>query len=152
DGHEIVESQEAPSEPASGEFWFDYISDSGDGQLATYSIAYLCLSDLWAKRPASGSPPKITFKYEDEPMEDRDASPSQDAAGVPVKDSESPFPKNEYRMPRGSFLLIGGDTAYHMADYQTLARRFWNSFRWAAGDHGLTPKSERRPLFGIPGN
>lgn len=32
-----------------GEFWFDYISDTGDGMTATYSIAYLCLSNLWVK-------------------------------------------------------------------------------------------------------
>src|SRR5688572_21416056 len=32
-----------------GEFWFDYISDTGDGMRATYSIAYLCLSNLWVK-------------------------------------------------------------------------------------------------------
>src|SRR6266542_3751883 len=30
-----------------GGFWFDYIADCGDGQMATYSIAYLCLNDLW---------------------------------------------------------------------------------------------------------
>src|SRR4051794_19097087 len=30
------------------EFWFDYISDTGDGQRAVYSIAYLCMSDLEA--------------------------------------------------------------------------------------------------------
>ena len=28
-------------------FWFDYFADTGDGQMATYGIAYLCLSDLW---------------------------------------------------------------------------------------------------------
>lgn len=30
------------------EYWFDYIADSGDCQRATYSIACLCLSDLYA--------------------------------------------------------------------------------------------------------
>src|SRR5438105_4454342 len=34
-------------EAASDEYWFDYFADTGDGQLAMYSIAYLCLSDLW---------------------------------------------------------------------------------------------------------
>lgn len=32
-----------------GDFWFDYISDTGDGMTATYSIAYLCFSNLWVK-------------------------------------------------------------------------------------------------------
>jgi hypothetical protein len=29
------------------EFWFDYISDTGDGMKATYSVAYLSAGDLW---------------------------------------------------------------------------------------------------------
>src|SRR5690242_7988852 len=29
------------------EFWFDYIADSGDGMKATYSVAYMCLSDIF---------------------------------------------------------------------------------------------------------
>lgn len=32
-------------------FWFDYIADSGDGTMATYSIAYLCLKNLRLKPP-----------------------------------------------------------------------------------------------------
>src|SRR2546423_6403816 len=31
------------------EFWFDYFADTGDGQRAMYSIAYMCLSDLWVE-------------------------------------------------------------------------------------------------------
>src|SRR5205085_6209154 len=31
------------------EFWFDYIADSGDGQRAVYSVAYLCMSDFVVK-------------------------------------------------------------------------------------------------------
>jgi MFS family permease len=38
------------------EFWFDYIADSGDGMMATYSIAYLCLSELRLKPPGSDAP------------------------------------------------------------------------------------------------
>src|SRR5688572_29037412 len=30
-------------------FWFDYVADTGDGMRAMYSIAYLCLGDLWVK-------------------------------------------------------------------------------------------------------
>ncbi len=41
-----------------GEFWFDYISDTGDGMTATYSIAYLCLSDLWIKGDYTEMPVK----------------------------------------------------------------------------------------------
>src|SRR4029450_9414331 len=37
-----------PDPESGGEFWFDYLADCGDGQKAMYSIAYLCMSDLWA--------------------------------------------------------------------------------------------------------
>ncbi|HZB44154.1 MAG TPA: hypothetical protein VE360_02865, partial [Pyrinomonadaceae bacterium] len=36
-----------------GEFWFDYLSDTGDGVTAVYSLAYLSMSDLWVKKPWS---------------------------------------------------------------------------------------------------
>src|ERR1700754_4931088 len=31
------------------EFWFDYLSDAGDGTKAMYSIAYLAMSPLWTR-------------------------------------------------------------------------------------------------------
>ncbi len=100
------------------ELWFDYIADSGDGQTATYSIAYLCLSDLFVDGE------KVSF----------------DPGGE--------------RLPRGSFLFVGGDTAYHVADLHTLGARFQEPFAWAHADvekrTGVAP--EVRPLFGIPGN
>src|SRR5437868_9498217 len=34
-----------------GEFWFDYFADSGDGMTAGYAIAYMCMSDLFARLP-----------------------------------------------------------------------------------------------------
>ena len=61
-------------------FWFDYVADIGDGQLANYNLAYLLLGD--AKVPGLAAP-----------------------------------------LPRGSFLLTGGDTAYHVADVETLHAR-----------------------------
>ncbi len=88
------------------EFWFDYISDTGDGQMGVYSVACLCLSDLWLDGEKIGSP--VSFN--------------------PPEKSEY---KNKTLLPRGSFLFIGGDTAYHSADYQTLFERFQSPFRWA---------------------
>jgi hypothetical protein len=120
----IIESRERAENPESGAFWFDYIADSGDGQLPGYSIALLCLSDLWA----SSSGPR-----------------RGDAIAMEQ-------PGDGYKLQRGSFLLVGGDTAYHEADYQTLARRFRLPFHWAAEDKGIGEDSERRHLFGIPGN
>lgn len=115
------------------EFWFDYISDTGDGMTATYSIAYLCLSDWWTAQRWESLPP-------------------EGAAEV----AHDPKTGSEVRLPRGQFLLIGGDTTYHMSDYASLTNRFQTPFRWAFEDlrnSGRIPADEpRRPLFGIPGN
>jgi hypothetical protein len=108
-----------------GELWFDYLSDTGDGSAATYGIAYLCLRDLWAtSTPSSGG--GLGF----------DAPPQ----GT--------------RLPRGSFLVIGGDTAYHVADEATLRERFLQPFQWAYEDVTTDTGAEPRvtPILGIPGN
>jgi hypothetical protein len=110
-----------------GAFWFDYLADTGDGQKATYSIAYLCMSDLWVE-PS----PQVSATVSLDETQDR-----------------------RVRLPRGEFLFIGGDTSYHVADYATLANRFQNPFRWAFDDlkrAGKILDEARRPLFGIPGN
>jgi len=116
------------------EFWFDYIADTGDGMRATYSIAYLSLSDLWVKQ-----------LWEEKPKENADTV-------VKLKKEEEK--KFDQRLPRGSFLLVGGDTTYHLADYTTLANRFQTPFKWAFEDltraHSIKPSV--RPLYGIPGN
>lgn len=133
------------------EFWFDFIADSGDGQVAVYNVAYLCLSDLWTQDdPTIGS--KVKFE-----------------------EKSGEFDK---LLPRGQFLFVGGDTAYHIADYTSLSERFQIPFRWAfagvrrwlkATDNRLgahidpagrmldecrdrTDSEPDRPLFGIPGN
>ena len=111
---------------SNNEFWFDYISDTGDGQRAMYSIAYLCMSDMNAgNNPQVGD--KVTF----------------------VKD-----PDRQTLLPRGEFLFVGGDTSYHISDYATLANRFQNPFWWAFGDlpKKANVEDHRRLLFGIPGN
>lgn len=105
------------------EFWFDYIADSGDGQKAVYNIAYLCQGDLWL--PQAGSQP---------------------GAGIVSLERVD----NGYPLPRGEFLLVGGDTAYHIADYETLADRFRKPLNWAHKDRPKTPR--RTYIYGIPGN
>jgi hypothetical protein len=58
------------------------------------------------------------------------------------------------KLPRGEFLFVGGDTAYHIADYPTLAERFQKPFRWAYKDLKThrSPEIPWRPIFGLPGN
>lgn len=87
------------------EFWFDYIADSGDGQMGVYGVGCLCFSDLWL----TGTEEKVG----------EDVSFSMPASG------------EKTLLPRGSFLFIGGDTAYHVASYSSLHERFQTPFRWA---------------------
>ena len=114
------------------EFWWDYISDSGDGQKAVYSIAFLCMSDL-----AGG----------------RNLKPG-DTLEFLSADAEKNSNDDKTILPRGAFLFVGGDTSYHISDYGTLASRFQNPFWWAFDDlRGRQSVENRRGLlFGIPGN
>lgn len=111
--------------PGTHEFWFDFVADTGDSQRATYGVAALCQADLFLA-PAHG-------KY----------------AHVALRGDA------ETRLPRGQFLLVGGDTAYHVADHPSLLTRFVAPFVWAARDlaaAGLLPGGPPRPLYGIPGD
>lgn len=111
--------------PEDEPFWFDYIADTGDGQRATYSIAYLCQGDLY-----------LTHE------------------NCPPGPEQVSLQNGEYLLPRGQFLFVGGDTAYHIADLPTLAERFQKPFNWAYEDRfGQEPKDENiRPIFAIPAN
>jgi hypothetical protein len=128
--------QEVGRPDSEQEFWFDYISDTGDGQRAVYSIAYLCMSDLAAKRdPEIGD--ELEFVLQ---------------PGVVPPEADG-----KLLLPRGSFLFVGGDTSYHISDYSTLANRFQNPFCWAFADLVKSKASSvlgrlPRMLLGIPGN
>ena len=112
------------------EFWFDYLADTGDGQMAAYSLAYLCMSDL-SVEGSNSNPPTIGAKV------------------------ELNTGRNRMTLPRGEFLFVGGDTGYHVADYATLAYQFQLPFHWAFEDlckEGKLADRGRHGLFGIPGN
>lgn len=123
------------------EFWFDYIADTGDGMKATYSIAYLSLSNLYVKESVT-------------------EMPSNTETLEVIKEKTEEF---KVELPRGRFLLVGGDTSYHLSDYATLGSRFYQPFKWAFEDLWKNLDKEgridevnnlkiRRWLFGIPGN
>lgn len=117
------------------EFWFDYLADAGDGTRAMYSVAYLCMSNLWVQALAENELPSV-----------------DDARKVEYGKHDA----YTMELPRGQFLFVGGDTAYHVADYMTLATRIQKPFEWAYQDlhrNGRIRADEPpRPLFGIPGN
>ncbi len=121
--------QSFSAEPGAQEFWFDYLADTGDGQLSMYSLAYLCLSDLWLER---------------EPPSGDTSAPSA---------TTQPPGKSTFKLPRGAFLFVGGDTGYPISDLATLTTHFQLPFRWAAIDLASEGKPlDDRALFGIPGN
>jgi hypothetical protein len=134
-GGETREAADDAQPEEETEFWFDYISDTGDGQRAVYSIAYLCMSDLAISQ---------------------DARPNQRLEFVLRPDATALEGAGKVLLPRGAFLFVGGDTSYHISDYATLANRLQNPFWWAFGD--LAGKVEsvagkrQGLLFGIPGN
>lgn len=120
------------------EFWFDYLSDAGDGSKAMYTIAYLALSPVWTKLD------KDTIALPDDE--------SKRIVTTLKKDGDD----YKYQLPRGRFLFIGGDTCYHSAEYLSLVDRFQRPFVYAYQDLKkrklIDDTHERRPVFGIPGN
>lgn len=115
------------------EFWFDYLSDTGDGMKATYGVASLVHSNL-------SLPP--------------DARPGDRVYFERVREG-SAAGEGARQLPRGQLLVIGGDTAYQIADYQTLVERFQRPFNWAFCDleaDGAVENEPRRPIVAIPAN
>ncbi|MEI2685475.1 MAG: hypothetical protein V9G14_03755 [Cypionkella sp.] len=124
----FAESISAPrsNNNASDPYWFDFIADTGDGMTAVYNIAYLCMSDLWVDNPSTVGADKVALQ------------------------TDSVFTQH---LPRGEFLFVGGDTAYHIADTASLKERFQTPFNCAALDIIRSGKTiDQRPLYGIPAN
>lgn len=119
--------------PASGELWFDYAADTGDGGVAMYTVAYLCQADLAIDGGAACERGALIGRRVSVP------------AGAPAADAA--------RLPRGQFLLVGGDTAYHVADEATIAARVQVPFARAAVELARRqPDHAPRRLYGLPGN
>jgi hypothetical protein len=122
--------------------WFDYVSDMGDASDAMYSIAYASMIAFDAGAPADTD--ATTW------LEGREPATLTAAPGAPPAAA----------LPRGQFLFIGGDTAYHVADAVTLHNRVAVPFGWAFEDaraNGHLPplasaQSRTRRIYGIPGN
>lgn len=115
-------------QPEPQEFWFDYIADTGDSPRAVYELARLCLSDLAVDTPDGQSGERVVRRVQDA--------------------------HHEGLLPRGEFLFVGGDSAYHVADLRTLTERFQQPVAWA--EKALNKERggplEARPIFAIPGN
>lgn len=118
--------------PQSGELWWDYVADTGDGGVAMFAVAY-ALQAEWAI----------------DGVDHLDVPTAALGKRLVVRKPDTPGA----RLPRGQFVFVGGDTAYHAADVVTLAERFQRPFAMArralAKDQDPGP---RRRLYGLPGN
>ena len=136
--------------PPSGELWFDYASDLGDGVAAMYSTAYLLQADLAVAGRGKAAAALPTAA---EVIAARAAGKTIALAVVaPRGDGDDALAPA--RLPRGEFLFVGGDTGYHVADHRTIVTRVQAPFYWAALElesRQLWDPRERR-LYGIPGN
>jgi len=127
-----------PEAESKDEFWFDYLSDAGDGTKAMYSLAYLAMTSLWTRLNVNSTALPTNES-------DRQVSTTNDANdGFTLQ------------LPRGEFLFFGGDTSYHAAEYMTLVNRIQRPFNYAYEDLRtnklISDDDPRRPIFGIPGN
>ncbi|WP_374089983.1 hypothetical protein [Methylomicrobium lacus] len=122
-----IEEAPAIDDVPDGTYWFDFIADTGDGMKAVYNVAYLCMSDLWLNQNAT----------------------AEQAIGLEAGAASE-------KLPRGKFLFVGGDTAYHIADVASLKERFQTPFNWAFDDIGANKSNavppEQRPIYAIPAN
>jgi hypothetical protein len=119
----------AKEPPRRKEIWFDYVADTGDSSDGMYAIAYAC---------------QISFH----------GLPSIRSADIPPEGLElqQAAAHEAALLPRGEFLFVGGDSAYHVADKATILARVKEPFDWAFADLGLSENEPRRRLYGIPGN
>ena len=90
------------SNPKDGAIWFDYVADTGDDWYATHDIALLLHGDLWADREQGLTP----------------------GASIDILGQGTPD------LPRGEFLLFGGDTAYYVASAHTIRERVVDPLIW----------------------
>jgi len=115
-----------PSAPEDGTLWCDYVADTGDDGQATHDLACLLQGDLWLV-------------------------PQPDDLPATVCLSAHP---NTLHLPRGAFLVLGGDTAYPVATAEAIRTRLiapWEDASRQRVGAGIPPPSPR-PLLGIPGN
>ena len=111
------------------EFWFDYIADSGDGQMGVYNVACMCFSDLWIEKNEKGEE-FVGADVKFYPKKESGNSTNESNVKDGFTDDEKKEIEQFSLLPRGYFLFVGGDTAYHSANYETLFERFQKPFRW----------------------
>lgn len=137
-----------------------------------------CLTEIRSRLGAGEKPSRIAVDYEGiAPQEILDRlkknenrahlikAIEESAVGVIfTADQRTGVVADGLELPRGAFLFVGGDTAYHVADFAGLGLRFQQVFDWAYADlktnlaaahidtEDYLNEDNRRPIFGVPGN
>ncbi|HEX8110853.1 MAG TPA: hypothetical protein VF516_24140 [Kofleriaceae bacterium] len=165
---EYTEQRDGRLRPLTGDIverdlWFDYIADLGDSTNGTYAAAFACQVDLQLDLAQGRSLPTVRgedlalpctlhVRGERETDARTDTDPETETTTGTVRG----------RLPRGEFLFVGGDTAYHVADEVTVRDRVARPFNWATqdlterrwasdGNRPLLARGKTR-IYGIPGN
>lgn len=132
-----------------GDLWFDYVADLGDHTDGTYATAFACQVDLQLDLAPDEALPIV--RGDDLPV------PRE----LHVQGTRL-FDAGRGNLPRGEFLFVGGDTAYHVADEVTVRDRVARPFNWATQDvteqrligapGRSLPAGGKTRIYGIPGN
>lgn len=118
-------------QPSSGDLWFDFAADVGDGFNSTYYVAALLAQQTL--KPLLADPADPQPKATD--------STASSSSSVP-----------DDGLPRGRFLLLGGDEVYPSASREAYEQRFVRVYEAAAyADRPPSPETARH-LYALPGN
>lgn len=138
---------EPEQEDSAAVCWIDYVSDTGDAPRLVYQLAYLLQQDMLPVEPRDDAPEPPPFLRR--PPRAREATRGSSDAGA------QPRPAVQ-ELRRGGVLLIGGDTAYPVADEPSLTERVRAPFLWARErllrEKKLTESSPKVHLYGLPAN
>ncbi len=122
----------AASQAADGAFWFDFAADVGDGFNSTYYVAALL------------SQPTLY---------PQDHDPADQATTTTAKPSQrAPGSTPQAGLPRGRFLLLGGDEVYPSASRESYEQRFCRVYEAAAYADRPPKADDATHLFALPGN
>jgi hypothetical protein len=142
---------DAPPRPEPGDDpgprWIDYVSDTGDAPRLVYQLAYLLQQDTLPIEPRGDGPEPRPFWRWPRRAQGTTRAPGNAGAGSPAA---------VHALPRGAVLVIGGDTAYPVADEPSLNERVRAPFLWArerlVREKKLTETPARVRLYGLPAN
>ncbi len=118
------------------DFWFDFAADVGDGFNSTYYVAALM------------SQPKLSLLESDpKPFPgDRATDRSHQRTGGPEGKHL------EEKLPRGRFLLLGGDEVYPSASRESYENKFIRVYEAASYSEKAPDKNSATHLYALPGN